>query len=225
MTTRFLYPALFTAALHIGVLLGFDGAEVSPEGKTFAPAPDSLPPIPVVIALNFEEPTPVDANQVNSPTDSLPKDPAPSPFKPNPSPGPIAEMVETTSPDIVGIVVAGTFAKVNSKDWGQEGTGEFGPSTIDLRGLDNPPRPTFQASPQYPSELRREGIDGTVDVTFIVGKEGRVIAASSMNATHPEFAKEAERAVRRWRFEPGKRYGSPVQFRMTVPMVFSVSEN
>ena len=39
-------------------------------------------------------------------------------------------------------------------------------------------------------------------------------------SSHPAFEQPALQAVRRWRFEPGKRGGKPVSFKMRVPITF-----
>jgi protein TonB len=39
-------------------------------------------------------------------------------------------------------------------------------------------------------------------------------------STDPVFERPALAAVKQWRFEPGKRNGKPVRFRMRVPITF-----
>ena len=55
---------------------------------------------------------------------------------------------------------------------------------------------------------------------FIVDERGRVVEPRVRNSTDPIFEKSALTAVKRWRFEPGKRNGKPVRFRMLVPITF-----
>ena len=69
------------------------------------------------------------------------------------------------------------------------------------------------------------GIEGTVMVEFDVNGEGRVVRAAVVHTTRREFAEPALRAVRNWHFEPGKRNGRVVPFRMTVPIQFGLSAN
>lgn len=89
--------------------------------------------------------------------------------------------------------------------------------------LDQRPRPIFQASPQYPLELRKQKVEGTVNVVFFVDKDGRVLNPSVENSTHPAFERPALEAVRQWRFDPGTRRGEKVSFKMRVPISFHVS--
>jgi protein TonB len=92
-------------------------------------------------------------------------------------------------------------------------------SAIDL---DRTPRPTAQIPPDYPSALRQAGIGGEVLVEFSVDATGRVLSARVLKSTRREFEEPTLRAVQRWHFEPGKRNGRAVPFRMVVPVDFSV---
>jgi len=40
------------------------------------------------------------------------------------------------------------------------------------------------------------------------------------NSTDPIFEGPALAAIKQWKFEPGKRKGEPVRFRMRVPITF-----
>jgi len=95
-------------------------------------------------------------------------------------------------------------------------------SVIGIGSLDRHPRATAQISPDYPATLHQQGIAGSVTVEFDVDTGGRVIRAEAINYTRREFAEPALRAVRNWRFEPGKRNGKVVAFRMTVPIEFKI---
>jgi protein TonB len=89
-----------------------------------------------------------------------------------------------------------------------------------LADLDQAPRAVFQPAPEYPSALRKQKLDGTVHVLFMVDKTGRVESPLVQKSTNPGFEAAALQAVKRWRFEPGKRNGEPVVFRMRVPITF-----
>lgn len=89
--------------------------------------------------------------------------------------------------------------------------------------LDQMPRPIFQPPPEYPPELRKKRVEGTVYVVFVVDKNGRVVNPVVQSSTTPALEVPAVQAVKRWRFEPGRRRGQTVQFKMRVPISFSVS--
>jgi len=80
----------------------------------------------------------------------------------------------------------------------------------------------FQPAPQYPPEMKKKKIQGTVHVLFIVDKDGRVKEPKVQKSDNPAFDNSALSAVKRWRFDPGKVAGEAVQFRMRVPITFAL---
>lgn len=86
--------------------------------------------------------------------------------------------------------------------------------------LDQAPRPIQQPPPEYPPSLKSKKLRGTVYIMFIVDKLGRVKKPMIKKSTHGAFEDPALRAVRRWRFEPGKRKGQVVETKMMVPITF-----
>lgn len=100
------------------------------------------------------------------------------------------------------------------------GHGEEVDAIFSLSDLDQKPRVVYQPTPIYPPELARKGMQGTVYVLFIVDKSGRARQLKVQKSTHPAFNAPAIKAVKQWKFEPGKRKGKPVQFRMRVPITF-----
>jgi len=92
-----------------------------------------------------------------------------------------------------------------------------------MADLDQKPRPIYQAAPNYPYEMRRRKLEGTVQVLFVVNELGRVVNPLVEQATHPEFERAALDAVRQWKFEPAVREGKKVQCKMRVPLRFSAS--
>jgi len=109
------------------------------------------------------------------------------------------------------------------------GTGTAGGLSEDLgdiaslADLDQRPRPIFQAAPNYPSELRKRNLEGSVQVVFLVDRDGKVIGPKVEKSTNPSFDRPAIEAVRQWKFEPGTRNGEKVSFKMRVPITFSAS--
>lgn len=88
-----------------------------------------------------------------------------------------------------------------------------------LADLDQKPRAIYQPSPRLTREVR-ENAPGTVYIIFIVDKNGRVQQPQVQKSTAPVFEKPALDAIKKWKFEPGKRGGDPVRFRMRVPITF-----
>ncbi len=103
---------------------------------------------------------------------------------------------------------------------------EFGEGGIDGNGvygsslLDSAPRARVQPPPRYPDEAKRSGVEGEVVVEFSVNESGRVFNPRVVSSTSPMFEEPTLAAVSKWRFEPGRRDGKIVSFRMMVPVEF-----
>jgi protein TonB len=92
-------------------------------------------------------------------------------------------------------------------------------AVFSMADLDQKPRIVYQPSPVMNARLRRK-TPATVYILFVVDERGRVVEPRVQKSTDPLFDKPALSAVKRWKFEPGKRSGEPVQFRMRVPITF-----
>lgn len=90
--------------------------------------------------------------------------------------------------------------------------------------LDRVPKTRLQPSPVYPYEARKDGRAGEVVVTFTVDEEGRVVNPVVLRSSDPAFETPTLRAVSRWRFEPGRKNGRIVRFRLAVPVQFALND-
>jgi protein TonB len=88
-----------------------------------------------------------------------------------------------------------------------------------ITDLDQKPRALYQPSPVVNPKMR-ERAPGTVYIIFLVDPRGRVESPRVQQSSDPVFEAAALAAVKQWKFEPGKRHGQPVRFRMRVPMTF-----
>lgn len=93
-----------------------------------------------------------------------------------------------------------------------------------LDDLDQRPRAIYQPGPAPTAETRRKGA-GRVYVLFLVDEQGRVEHPIVQKSTDPVFERPALQAVQKWKFEPGRRNGRPVRFRMRVPITFQGRES
>jgi protein TonB len=93
---------------------------------------------------------------------------------------------------------------------------------FDIGALDQKPRLIEQSPPVYPAELRQRKIQGTVYVTFVVDRDGRVLDPTVETSPHEGFQAPALQAVRRWRFEPAVLRGEKVRSKMRIPIRFSL---
>lgn len=88
-----------------------------------------------------------------------------------------------------------------------------------IADLDQKPRVIYQPSPMINNAMRKRA-PGKVYIVFIVDKRGRVVKPKVQKSSDLVFEKAALDAVKKWKFEPGKREGKPVRFRMRVPITF-----
>ncbi len=103
---------------------------------------------------------------------------------------------------------------------GMTGNSDEMDAIFSLSDLDQKPRVVYQPAPIYPPELARKSLQGTVYILFVVDQNGRTRDLKVQKSSHPVFNNPALKAVKQWKFEPGKRKGKPVQFRMRVPITF-----
>jgi protein TonB len=120
-----------------------------------------------------------------------------------------------------GLSSGGRIGGTGAPGSGSGADGGPGDSIFDVSDLDRGASPIFQAAPQYPMELRKQRVEGTVYVTFVVDTAGKVQSPRVERSPHPGFERPALDAVRQWRFEPAVRGGSKVASRMRVPIRFA----
>ena len=85
------------------------------------------------------------------------------------------------------------------------------------------PRGIFKA-PEWPIEMKRQGITGEVVVLFVVGTKGEVIHATVIESTNRAFNEPSLEAVYKTKFRPGRINGKVVNTRMEIPILFSLTE-
>lgn len=108
----------------------------------------------------------------------------------------------------------GKLATTNAASSEAESEGLFA-----LADLDQKPRVLYQPSPVLDASARKKA-PGTVYVLFVVDQRGKVESPVVQKSSDPVFDAPALSAVRQWKFEPGKRNGQAVRFRVRVPITF-----
>lgn len=104
------------------------------------------------------------------------------------------------------------------------GWGKGYSNLFNLDQLDQIPVARLQPPPNYPYEMKRGGITGTVNVGFICDSDGNVRDAYVISSTHREFDAAAVQAVSKWKFKAGRRGGKAVNTRMSVPLEFTLTD-
>ena len=128
----------------------------------------------------------------------------------------LAQLEQALNPGFQSDWLAGDFAV----DLGSiSGAREEAEELFSLADLDQTPRPVYQPSPVMSAKVRRQA-PGTVNLLFIVDKNGRVQSPRVGSSSDSVFEGPALDAIKQWKFEPGKRQGKPVSFRMKVPITF-----
>jgi len=231
MDRSLIVSATVAAALHGLVLFGFGSNAAGRTGGPAARKPGPVMPPPARPDLPDEV---IELRPVAPPEErtAAPEPPAPSPTPAALPEPPVVEAPETrfaieVPPTRTEVAAHLNTIPTRTFELGVEGGGGPIGARPGLAGsgdLDEPPRTRLQAAPLFPYEARREGRSGEVLVEFVVDESGRVRDARAVRASHPVFEDAALRAVGRWVFEPGRRHGRVVAFRMAVPIVFNVGD-
>ena len=79
---------------------------------------------------------------------------------------------------------------------------------------DNPPVPVSTASVPYPIKARTRGIEGTVEIVFVIDIRGRVVKVEFVRLPHEIFREPVTKTVRKWRFKPATIRGVAVNTRV-----------
>jgi protein TonB len=220
MDSRFLLPVTIATALHAFVLLGVKWPHLSEYVPTSKITPVNDRPFEVEI----EKPDPVDEPDSVAPSEpkGAPENLRPTQEEPVARDSVFHQVVEPRTPSPLNVVDRIVPGPIGVESVGIR-PGVTGIVSSDV--LDNPPRTRSQISPQYPAAERNAGITGEVMVEFMVDETGRVQRAHALTRSNAAFESAAIRAVEKWRFEPGKRHGRPVRFRMAIPIHFSLDQS
>ena len=82
-----------------------------------------------------------------------------------------------------------------------------------------------ETKPIYPGLARQAGIEGTVLLEAIIGKEGNVVNFRVVNTlVNPELVKAAVAAVKQWLYKPTLLNGEPIEVVTTIRVNFSLAQ-
>ncbi len=83
------------------------------------------------------------------------------------------------------------------------------------------PRYDINPLPEYPEAALRRGQQGTVQLEVLVLTDGRVGGVNLVTSSgFKSLDREAQKAVRRWTFEPATSLGGVVESRVVIPVDF-----
>ena len=132
-----------------------------------------------------------------------------TPITPPPPPGLPRDNNAVTIP----VIKAGANFGKNIKDL-------FNPADLDQQVQIRVP-----VKPTYPTDLKRQGINGEVLVEFIVDSNGNVTDARIIRSSHREFEAPTLAAIVKWKFRPGKKGGKAVASRAQMPVLFTPTDD
>lgn len=219
MDTRFIIPVSVAVALHA---LAFFYPKSSAPGcetetadrhvRIAVKVPEELMPMPEqpkpdeAAALGTPNPGPRSEETIRTPgpRDFVQIQQPPTPYSPS-----VKTKVEVGPPGVPDGVFNGSLNA---------------PAVFSTASLDHKPRTRVQVAPIYPAEAKSRGLTAEVVVEFVVDEEGRVTAEHVVRSSDPIFEEATLQAVRKWRFEPGKKDGRLVKFRLQIPVVFNLNE-
>ena len=81
-----------------------------------------------------------------------------------------------------------------------------------------------EVKPQYTADAMRARVQGAVTLECVVQPDGTIGEARVTKALNPGLDQEAIKAVKQWRFEPGKKDGKPVPVLITLEMTFTLRD-
>ena len=84
------------------------------------------------------------------------------------------------------------------------------PGIYELDMVDKPPEAIVRNAPIYPMAAKRLGVEGWVEVAFVVDETGKVVNVEIINSSSRRFHQSATSAVYSWRFKPATKHNEQV---------------
>ncbi len=188
-------------------------------------APSPLPPTPKKPPVN---PKPVKKKPKTSKKKTTQKVPVPPPPEPSPTLPPRAFKPEPSAP-IEDVKPAVSNQPLSSAETLSPSTTKETDRITDRRAADvtavikATPRYSDNPPPAYPSIARKRGYQGTVVLDVFVEADGQVGDLRIIESSHHKILdRSAMKAVKRWRFEPGRQGNQPIAMWVRVPVRFSL---
>jgi protein TonB len=204
-------------------------AEQPPPPRAAAPRPSALSRVAETRMPVAPAPPPVAQPPVPAPPPPVPPPVAAAPA-PTPVPAPItpAAPVSPAPPAREPFTIAAPEAPGRAGELSASAERPVPPATPVAKaapdeGITRMATPSggYQVRPSYPAAARRLGIEGTSLLRVYVSADGRVTDVQvDQSAGHPDLDRAATDAVRRWKFEPGRRGAEAVGMWVRLPVQF-----
>lgn len=180
---------------------------------------DDAPPV-VVPYRELAAPPPIDQPQVPQVAIAQPAAP-PTVGAPLPVPDTEAEPEQTiaTQEELSQFIGEGQGDSGDSLIIAPEVEGD--PAFGEFVYVEELPEAVTRVPPQYPDIARQSGIEGTVQLQALVGKDGKVKDIKVVKSI-PVLDDAAVQAVKQWVFKPALTNNKPVSVWVAVPVRFSL---
>lgn len=86
------------------------------------------------------------------------------------------------------------------------------------------PQVVAQPAPDYSVDLRREGVEGQVVVSFVVTAAGEVSHPVIVSSTDPRLGRPTLVALRNWKYRPATKAGVPVPTRVIETVQYQIRD-
>ena len=100
---------------------------------------------------------------------------------------------------------------------------EFAELSNELESVkpDTLPELIRKVDPNYPDRLRQAGVEGFVDIVWIVGVDGKPTDIDVVESSHSGFELPAVDALKKWKFKPAKKNGVPIALKVRQKIEFN----
>jgi len=98
------------------------------------------------------------------------------------------------------------------------------PSRLGVGGNVESAKLVNKIQPIYPGNAKSAGVQGTVVLHAVIGKDGKPLSLRIMNGQiDPDLARSAVEAVNQWRYTPTLLNGEPIEVDTTINVVYSLN--
>ncbi len=192
----------------------------APQGKLPKKAMEQFTP-PAVVVRNEDPKLPVEPTIVVPPEVRLPDANLPNLGDPLARvSGPLSN--GTGAGGGIGSGAGGGIGGGTGPGYGPGSGGGTGGGVFRVGGGVSAPRALFTPEPEYSEEARRAKREGTVVLWMVVDADGRPRDLRVLRSLGLGLDEKAMDAVRKWKFEPAKKNGSPVAVRINVEVDFKL---
>ena len=104
-----------------------------------------------------------------------------------------------------------------------DGSGKVDPfdGGAHVNRFETTPDMTKYKSPKMPKELKKTGIEGTMRLRLVVGRDGKTRSIELVEGIHDELDRNALEASKKWRFDPGEVQNKPVDGIVTMSLIYA----